>query len=129
MYEEYVNVKEFVTEEKVAEWADKKTLPPQRWMEMFSHFTNNQILALNVLKLAEFFFCLPGTNAATERVFSLMNSTWTSDKSQLGVNILKAILVTKVNYDETCVEFYKMLLSKKELLKEIHSSEKYSSCA
>jgi hypothetical protein len=48
-----------------------------------------------VLKLAEFLFCLPGTSAATERVFSHMNSTWTSDKTQLGVDTLKAVLVAK----------------------------------
>jgi hypothetical protein len=35
----------------------------------------------------------------------------------------------KVNYDGTCVEFFKMLLTKKDLLKKIHNSEKYSSFA
>jgi hypothetical protein len=34
-----------------------------------------------------------------------MNSTWTSNKTQLGVDTLKAVLVTEVNYDETCAEF------------------------
>jgi hypothetical protein len=58
-----------------------------------------------------------------------VNSTWTSDKTKRGVHMPKAVLVTKVNYDETCVEFLKMLLINKDLLKKIHSSEKYSSFA
>jgi hypothetical protein len=70
---------------------------------MVSHFSKNHVPFSNVLKLAEFLFCLPGTNAATEQAFSLMNSTLTSDKTQLGVDTLKAMFVTKVNYDETCV--------------------------
>jgi hypothetical protein len=45
------------------------------------------------------------------------------------VDTLKAMLVPEVNDDETCVEFFKMLLTKKGLLKKIHSSEKYSSFA
>jgi hypothetical protein len=43
--------------------------------------------------LTEFLFCLSETNAATERVFSLTKSTWTSDKTRLGVDALKAVLV------------------------------------
>jgi hypothetical protein len=58
-----------------------------------------------------------------------MNGAWTSNKTQLGVDTLQAMLVTKVNYAETCVEFFKMLLTKKDLLNEIHISEKYSSFA
>jgi hypothetical protein len=34
-----------------------------------------------------------------------------------------------VNYDKICVEFFKMLLTKKDLLKKIHNSEKFSSFA
>lgn len=68
MYTEYGNVKEFITDEKVAEWAEKKTLPFQQRMEIFSYFNSNIIPELNILKFAEF-FCLSGTNAATESVF------------------------------------------------------------
>ena len=54
-----------------------------------------------------------------------MNSFWTSDKTRLEIDTLKAILLTKVNYEENCTEFYTMLQSEKNLLKKIHSSEKY----
>ena len=55
-----------------------------------------------------------------------MNSAWTSDRPQLGEDTSKAVLVTEVTYDETCVEFFKMLLTKKEVFKKIPGSEKYS---
>lgn len=126
MYDEYVYMKQFVTSQKISEWSLNKTLPGQRWVELASHFKNNHVPVSHILKLAEFFLCLPGTNAATERVFSLMNSLWTNDKTHLGVETLKAMLITKVNYEETCVEFYKMLHIKKDILQKIHSSEKYS---
>jgi hypothetical protein len=58
-----------------------------------------------------------------------VNSAWTSDRSQLGVDTSKAVLVTEATYDETCVGFFKMLLTKKELLKKIPGSEKYSGFA
>jgi hypothetical protein len=58
-----------VTGEKVCEWTPNKTWPAQRWVEVVSHFNRNHVPVSNVLKLAEFLFCLPGTNAATERVF------------------------------------------------------------
>jgi hypothetical protein len=81
-----------------------------------------------VFKLAEFLFCLPGINTATESTFSFMSRSWSSDKSQLGMFTLKAVLVIMVNYDETCAEFSEMILTEKHLLKEIHNSEKYCSC-
>jgi hypothetical protein len=117
MYYDYVYVKQFVTGERVADWTANKTLPAQRWVVMVTHFNKNYLPCSIVLKLVEFLFCLPGANAATERVFSLMNSTWTSGKTQLGVDTLKAVIVTKVNYDKTCVEFFKMLLTKTTLRK------------
>ena len=54
-----------------------------------------------------------------------MNGLWTSDKNALSVQALKAMLINKVNFNHTCVNFYKMLSDKKDLLKKIHSSAKY----
>jgi hypothetical protein len=85
---------------------------------MFSHFNKNHVHVLILLKLAEFFLCLPGTNSATERVFSLMNSIWTSDKTQLGVD----------NGSDLRQTMMKLLLSflkcfRQNDLKKIHNSE------
>lgn len=77
------------------------------------------------MKVVEFSLCLPGSNAPTERVFSILNNIWTSEKAQLKVNTLKSILITKYNYDLNCLEFKEYLKSNEGLLKQIYSAEKY----
>lgn len=69
--------------------------------------------------------CLPGSNASTERVFSQMNKIWTKEKSQLKIETLKAILVTKTNIDMNCSESYSFLKKSPILLKSIASNDKY----
>jgi len=126
LFDEIVNVKTFASVEKVQQWNDSKISTDLRWVELLTHFDVNQISCTNVLLLVEYCWCLPGTNAATERVFSLMNNIWTSDKTQLNVDTLKAMLITKVNFSLSCSDFYDMLLQQPRLLKAIHSSEKYN---
>jgi hypothetical protein len=48
---------------------------------------------------------LPGTNTAAEQVFSFMNNLWTSEKTQVSVENLKAVLITIVNFEYICVFF------------------------
>lgn len=60
-----------------------------------------------------------------ERVFSLMNNLWTSEKSGLKPETVKQMLITKCNLDCNCLEFHDILLGNRKLLKAIHSSEKY----
>ena len=132
LFDETVNVKAFVNDERLQKWTKEQTSPDQRWVEVFTHFDSHNIGYSNILKLVEFCFCLPGINAPTERVFSLMNDTWTSEKTQLAIDTLSAVLVTKthkvtikVNFGYSCVEFYDVLLNRPRLLKALHSSEKY----
>jgi hypothetical protein len=102
----------YVNPEKLAEWRSVRTSPDGRWVEIVSHFsTNNEPYSI-VLKWVEFVLCVPGTNARTERVFSLMNSLWTSQKTQLSVETLKAVLIPRVNFECACVDFFKMLCGK-----------------
>ena len=74
IYDEYVYLKQYITEENIMDWSKNKKCPVQRSTEISAHFNKNHIPCLNILKLPEFFFCFPGTNAATERMFSIMNS-------------------------------------------------------
>ena len=69
-------------------------------------------------KIIQYIFCLPGTNASTERVFSQMNKIWTADKTQLSVSTLKSLLLLKCNFKQSCLEFYNFLKSSPELLEE-----------
>lgn len=69
--------------------------------------------------------CLPGSNASTERVFSHITKIWTKEKTQLNVSTLKALIITKLNFDYTCLEFYELLKNNNLLLKKIVSKDKY----
>ena len=57
----------------------------------------------------------------------LINNMWTSDKTQLKIETLKAMLITKCNFKETCSEFYDKIITKPHILKKIHGSGKYIS--
>lgn len=76
----------------------------------------------------EYALSLPGTNAATERVFSTVNQVWTSEKSKLSVETLKTILCVKYNLNNltnSSEDFYNILKNDNNLLKQIHSNKKY----
>jgi hypothetical protein len=44
-----------------------------------------------------------------KRVVSFMNSLWKSEKTQLPVGNLKAVLITRVDFEYTSVDFFKIL--------------------
>ena len=55
--------------------------------------------------------CCPGTNAAVERVFSIANDFWTTEKSRLNVDILAAALAVKFNMKNSyCTDISNILL-------------------
>lgn len=85
----------------------------------------NKLNYYNTFLLVEFALCLPGTNAELERVFSIINNIWTAEKSQLKVDTLKSMIITRVNNKLTCLEFYKALLENEMALKSISSQSKY----
>ena len=118
--------------EKVSEWNASKVPIDKRWVELFTHFKEIDVSHDHMSKIIQFILCLSGTNSSVERVFSQMNKLWTSEKSQLQVLTLKALLtklkklLTKLNFSQTCLEFYNFLKSTPELLKKISSNEKYN---
>ena len=71
--------------------------------------------------ILQFLLAIPGTNAPVERVFSLMNSYWSDQKSLLSEETLEAVMIVKVNMEETCVEFYDRILADKKRLRSIPS--------
>lgn len=111
--------------DKIFDCNEKKVSVDERWIEIISHFRNSNVPFENVLKMVEFALCLPGTNAVTERIFSLINILCTSEKSQLQVETLKHMVMVRHHY-KTCENFYNFISSYEELLKKIHSSEKYA---
>lgn len=110
---------------KVNTWNGSKASTPQRWCEVLQHFTSEHITCTVLTKIVELLFCLPGTNAVVERVFSHMTQTWTKEKSNLKVDTLKALLITKCNFGLRCRDFAKLLGQSPQLLQRIQTSEKY----
>jgi len=58
-----------------------------------------------------FVFCLPGSNPLIERVFSLMNTTWTDVRNQMDMKTVESCLITKM-YGLSCMEFHDEILKK-----------------
>ena len=56
--------------------------------------------------IIRFILCLPGSTAPAERIFSVMNSMWTKEKSRLSVETKKAMPIVGQNSDMECDKFY-----------------------
>lgn len=126
LFDEISNVRQYVTNTTVREWNASHKPTHLRWVEIFTKFDMLNIDYGNVSNIVEFILCLPATNAPTERVFSIMNNMWTHEKSRLKPETLKHLIITKCNFNQNCVELYDTLLRNPEMLKAIHSSEKYT---
>jgi hypothetical protein len=71
--------------------------------------------------IVEFILCLPGSTAPVERIFSVMNSMWSKEKSRLSVETIRAILVVRQNSVVECEKFYDNVLKDRNLLHKITS--------
>ncbi|CAH1971283.1 unnamed protein product [Acanthoscelides obtectus] len=121
LFDEVSLIRTNVTEDKIVDWNSRNISTEDRWLEVFQKES-----ALKNLKiLCEFVFCLPGTSASLERLFSNINNYWSPDKSQLKISTLEAIMQVYTNFKVSCNEMFQFLKSKPQLLKEIHGSKKY----
>lgn len=71
---------------------------------------------------------IPVSNSFVEGIFSLMGNIWTDERNRMGVELVKAELCIKINYNMTCSDFLEYLkkTEQKELLKCAMNNEKYS---
>lgn len=118
-------VKNYCTDDKIRKWRNDNTSITNRWVEVFNHLQAENCEYYEIAKLIEYILCLPGTTASVERVFAAMNKSWTSEKTRLQINTLKAILTVKCNLQYSCIEFYHFLKTKPTLLRLIASKDKY----
>lgn len=109
MFDEFTCILNFVTDDTILKWNNEKVDTSKIWVKVFSHFKEKEIPRDLMSNLIRYILCLPGSIASIERVFSQMNKIWTKEKSQMKIEILKAILVTKTNVDMNCSEFYSFL--------------------
>ncbi|GBM08203.1 hypothetical protein AVEN_32756-1 [Araneus ventricosus] len=79
LFDEVVLAKEYL-QSNWEQWKQEETTrdvnisSQEKWLRLFGHFRENHIAAPNLIKSFEYAFCLPGTSAPVERVFSLMNN-------------------------------------------------------
>lgn len=125
LFDEVSCVKRYASKEQIEKWKTDNLSPSEKWVEIFKHFDEENVKYENILRLVEFSLSLPASNAPTERVFSISNNIWTPEKSQLKVDTLEAMLITKCNYDYDCGDFKTFLRSRDDILKKIHCEEKY----
>ncbi|GBM62715.1 hypothetical protein AVEN_76095-1 [Araneus ventricosus] len=93
----------------------------EKWLRQFDHFKENHIATPNLIKIVEYAFCLPGTSAPVERVFSLMSNAWTDDRGLMKESTVKGLMTCKINIGLACEDFYNKIKIKKRLSKKSHS--------
>jgi hypothetical protein len=94
--------------------------------EVFLHFSEKMVPYLQLQKLVEISLCLPGSNASVERVLSAMNLIRTSQRLRLCLQIVKSMSTVLTNVPMTCQQFAAKLGSWQDILKKVHSPEKYN---
>ena len=81
-----------------------------------------------ILKMAQYFFAIPGHNANCERIFSLVNSQWSDERNRLSVETVRHIVTVQFNLKSySCTDLHKYLSRPENagLLRKISSSQKY----
>lgn len=124
--DEISRVNIFLSPETLLNWNSNKEQTDKKWVDILTHLKKNEIPHENLLKLLEICLCLPATNAAVERSFSIINNIWTGDKSALGLDTLTAQAVIKVNSNKSCNELMMEVEHNDDLLKQVKNSNKYN---
>ncbi|BFZ18203.1 hypothetical protein BsWGS_21242 [Bradybaena similaris] len=127
LFDDYCQLKSYATEEKMAEWNSANCSVADRWVEIFDHF-NKEHLDYSCLEVVvSFCLTLPGSNATVDRIFSQINSLWTSERNSLSIETVKSMLTVKTHYKNlSCSEFFEQICKDCNLLKKTYSSVKYT---
>jgi hypothetical protein len=70
-------------------------------------------------KVVELLFCLPGSNASIDRLFSHINYSRSEEQSQIHVNTIQTILSVKTNTDLSYEAFSEKIASNPGVEKKI----------
>lgn len=115
LFEEFVMLKGFLptVKEKSVE---------EKWMTYL-----NSGNYPNFEKICEFIFSIPHSNAATERLFSLMFNSWRDDRNKLCLENVECELQVKTNYKLNCEEFYDFLGTAQgiKICQQVQKADKY----
>lgn len=117
LFDEFISLKAFVKNVQKEKTVDKK------WQEFLQ--SGNYP---NFEKICNFIFSIPHSNAATERIFSLMFIFWRKERNRLLIENLESELIVKTNFNYTCSEFHNFLKTEEGnngILKHIPKNDKY----
>ncbi|XP_060096772.1 uncharacterized protein LOC132573285 [Heteronotia binoei] len=123
LYSEYTDAKSLLDEQVAC--VDPKITVDKKWVAIFSEMGTRSHKCENLLLLVSKILSIPCSNAFVERVFSLMSAHWTETRNRCNVDLVKAELQVKVNFDMDCEQFYHYIKEKKDILKAAGKSEKY----
>ena len=93
-----------------------------RWVKFFASLQPEDT---EMLRVVSYVLSIPVSNANCERVFSIMNGLWTDSRNRLGIDVVKAELIIKINFHLSCSDFYELIHQHRELLQVAKSQEKY----
>jgi hypothetical protein len=79
----------------------------------------------NLRKIVECVLAIPVSNAFVERVFSIMKNLWSDERNKLNVDLIKAEICIKINFNLSCSEFAEYIKTNYQLLSAAKSSNKY----
>lgn len=126
LFDQFTYLKKYVSENKIHSWEENNVTFDQRWVECFQHFAKNNIPFNHISKIVAYILSLPGTSASVERLFSLINDVWSTEKTRLDINTLRDILYVRYNIKMSCLEFFNFIKNQSEILEQIGSTDKYA---
>ena len=109
LFDQWVLIK-LIAERHVDEWNEENLPVSDRWLHIFREMREKRLDFQDFCNFVGFILCLPGSTAPVERIFSVMNSMWTKEKSRLSVETMKAMLIVRQNNDMECDKFYHKVL-------------------
>lgn len=125
-FDQYINLKNFVQ----SNLKDEKFLnltTNEKWVKYFEVKSNNEEFYSELLKISQFFFCIPSHNANIERVFSMITNQWTKQRNRLSPTTIKSIMTVTYNFKDTkCRDFYELIKKDGSILTKISDSSKYN---
>jgi hypothetical protein len=74
----------------------------------FSEMSGKRLDFQDFCNIVEFIFCLPGSTEPVERIFSVMNSMWSKEKSRLSVETITCVRSFMIRCSKTeicCINF------------------------
>ena len=129
LFDQYQNLCKFVLSRlETDEVAFSEMKAHEKWTEYFKHCRTIEFYS-ELLKIAQFFFCIMAHNANVERIFSMMQTQWCKERDSLLAESVCNILKVMYNSNHiSCKQFYDDVKADPSLLKKVKGTAKYS-CA